>query len=156
MLATLAFFVTAAAAIAYRRRRDTGWLLRLDRKIATRDLVAFLCMYVVAIGVSFAPHAHWVRPTVAVLLLLGYAYYAYLNLRESSEGEKEGVRGPHVSSSVHLGPSARPRGSRPDLLLQPDGPFRLAGSRHVWQLERISARRCSCLRGTANEEYHAL
>ena len=42
MLATLGFFVTAAAAIAYRRRRETGWRLDIDRKILGRDLVNIL------------------------------------------------------------------------------------------------------------------
>ncbi len=32
---------------------------------------------------------HWARPAVAIGLLLGYASYLYLNLRETMEGEKE-------------------------------------------------------------------
>ncbi len=89
MLSTLAFFVTALAAWGYRRRRQQGWRLALNRKVATRDLGFFLPLYTTAIAVSFTPRGHWARPLTAVALLLCYSYYVYLNLRESQEGEKE-------------------------------------------------------------------
>jgi cation:H+ antiporter len=89
MLATLAFFVTAAAAFAYRGRRETGARLAVNRSVLSRDLSYFLVMYAIAIGVSFAPAGHLTRWVVAAALVLGYLYYAYLNLRESAESEKE-------------------------------------------------------------------
>ncbi len=89
MLATLAFFVTALAAFVYRRRRPTGWRLRINREVLSRDLGFFLPLYGAAIGVSFAPVGHWGRYAVAAGLLGAYSYYVYLNLRESGEGEKE-------------------------------------------------------------------
>jgi cation:H+ antiporter len=89
MLATLAFFVTALAAWVYRSRRATGPQLTVNRRILTRDLGFFLPLYGAAIGVSFAPVGHWVRVFVAVGLIAVYAFYLYLNLRETMEGEKD-------------------------------------------------------------------
>ena len=89
MLATLAFFVTALGAILYRRRRDCGWRFEVNTRVASRDLGFFLPLYALAIGISFSPVGHWTRPLVAVLLMVGYGVYVYLNLRESAQGEKE-------------------------------------------------------------------
>ena len=89
MLATLAFFVTAAAAWAYRRRRRWGWRLHVNRRVVSRDIGFFLPLYGAAIGVSFAPVGHWGRWAVALGLLAAYGCYLYLNLRETMEGEKE-------------------------------------------------------------------
>jgi cation:H+ antiporter len=89
MLSTLAFFVTALAAWGYRKRRDTGWRLRINRSILSRDLAFFLPLYGSAIAVSFLRPGHWGRPALAVLLLAAYGCYLYLNLRETAEGEKE-------------------------------------------------------------------
>jgi cation:H+ antiporter len=90
MLATLGFFVTAAAAVAYRRRRATGWRLALDRAVVSRDLSFFVPLYACAIGVSFAPvDMRWIRWVVAAGLLGAYGLYLYLNLSESAESEKK-------------------------------------------------------------------
>ena len=89
MLGTLAFCVTALAAVVYRGRRTTGWHLDIDRQILGRDLGFFVPLYGAAIAVSFAPPGHWGRPTVAIGLVLAYCFYLYLNLRETMEGEKE-------------------------------------------------------------------
>ncbi len=89
MLATLAFFVTALAAFVYRRRRPTGWRLRINRAVLSRDLSFFIPLYGTAIAVSFAPETHWGRYAVAAGLIAVYAYYVYLNLRETAEGAKD-------------------------------------------------------------------
>lgn len=89
MLATLAFFVTALAAWVYRRRREWGVRLLVDRRVVCRDLGFFLPLYGCAIAVSFAPVGSPVRWVVAAGLLASYGYYLYLNLRETSEGKKE-------------------------------------------------------------------
>jgi len=89
MLSTLAFFVTALAAFIYRGRRPTGWRLRINRKVLTRDLGFFLPLYGAAIAVSFSHGGHWGRYGLAGVLILVYAYYVRLNLRETAEGEKE-------------------------------------------------------------------
>lgn len=89
MLATLGFFVTAGAALLYRRRRETGIRLNIDRGILRRDLGFFVPLYGAAIAVSFTPVGSWSRPVVAVGLVMAYAFYLYLNLRETMEGEKD-------------------------------------------------------------------
>jgi len=89
MLATLGFFVTAGAALLYRRRRETGIRLNIDAGILRRDLGFFVPLYAAAIAVSFAPTGHWGRPAVAVALVLAYGFYLYLNLRETMESEKD-------------------------------------------------------------------
>ena len=89
MLSTAAFFVTALSAWAYRRRRENGWRLAVNRKVVRRDLGFFAPLYAAAIAISFTPVGHWTRKLVALGLLICYAYYVYLNLREVGEGEKE-------------------------------------------------------------------
>jgi cation:H+ antiporter len=89
MLSTLAFFITALAAWVYRKRREAGARLRVNRGIVSRDLGFFLPLYGSAIGISFLPVGHWGRHAVALGLLGAYACYLYLNLRETAEGEKE-------------------------------------------------------------------
>jgi cation:H+ antiporter len=89
MLSTLAFFVTALSAWAYRKRRETAWRLRVNRQVLSRDLSFFLPLYAGAIAASFVPEPHPGRYLVAVVLLLAYGYYLYLNFRESAESEKE-------------------------------------------------------------------
>ncbi len=89
MLATLAFFVTALSAWVYRKRREAGPRLTVNRRILTRDLGFFLPLYSAAIAVSFTPVGYWLRLFVAVGLVVAYAFYLYLNLRETMEGEKE-------------------------------------------------------------------
>jgi cation:H+ antiporter len=89
MLATLGFFVTAAAAFGYRRRRETGSRLKLDAAVVSRDLGSFVPPYACAIAVSFAPVGHWVRWVVAAGLLGAYGWYLYQNLRDSAESEKK-------------------------------------------------------------------
>jgi len=89
MLSTLAFFITALAALVYRRRRERGWRLLINRQVASRDLGFFLPAYGAALTISFTPVGHWGRKLVALGLLGAYGYYLYLNLRESAEGGKE-------------------------------------------------------------------
>jgi cation:H+ antiporter len=88
MLATLAFFVTALAVWVYRRRREAGARLSVDREVVARDLGFFFPMYAAAIGVSFTPIGHWMRWVVAFGLLGGYVLYVWLNFRETGESEK--------------------------------------------------------------------
>jgi len=89
MLSTLAFFVTATSAWIYQRRRRTGWRLRVNRQVMSRDLGFFLPLYAAAVSSSFLPDPHMGRPLVALGLLAVYAYYVYLNFRESAEGAKD-------------------------------------------------------------------
>lgn len=88
MLATLGFFMTAGSAWVYRRRRAAGPRLQINRGVVGRDLGFFIPLYSIAISAAFLPDPHWGRRAVALGLVVAYAYYVYLNLRESEESEK--------------------------------------------------------------------
>jgi cation:H+ antiporter len=79
MLTTLAFTITALAAIIWRRRRRTGARICVSPVILSRDLRYFFPMYIVAISASWLPAgpARWL---VCLFLLLSYAYYVKVNL----------------------------------------------------------------------------
>lgn len=90
MLATLAMFVTGVAIIAFRRRRATGIVARVDTGILWRDARAFLVAYPIAIAAAFLPpdlrQYSWI---VAVGLLLLYARYVRAHMREERDEELE-------------------------------------------------------------------
>jgi cation:H+ antiporter len=90
MLATLAMFVTGAAIFAFRRRRPTGTVARVDLGVLGRDARAFLVTYSVAIGAAFLPPPF--RPylwLVAIGLLVLYALYVRSHLREERDADLE-------------------------------------------------------------------
>jgi cation:H+ antiporter len=88
MLSTLGFFITGAAALTFRRRRRTGSVVVINRRVLMRDLTHFLAFYLPAIGVSFAPR--WIGLVVCGCLLAGYGRYLYVNLTEKATLETEG------------------------------------------------------------------
>ncbi len=76
MLATLAMFVTGVAILAFRRRREAGSDVAVNRRILVHDVRWFLLGYVIAIGSAFLPAdlvaARW---AVAAGLLVLYGWY---------------------------------------------------------------------------------
>jgi cation:H+ antiporter len=80
MLSTLAFAITAIAALVYMHRREKGATLCLDRAILGRDLCYFLPMYALAVATSWLPQGP-LRWLACVLLLGGYIHYVIANLR---------------------------------------------------------------------------
>jgi cation:H+ antiporter len=90
MLATLAMFVTGIAMLAFRRRRPTGTVARVDIAVLGHDARAFLIAYAVAIGAAFLPAP--LRPfswVVAILLVVLYAVYVRAHLREERDADLE-------------------------------------------------------------------
>ena len=90
MLATLAMFVTGVAMLAFRRRRATGTVARVDLGLVARDARAFLVGYAIAIGAAFLPAE--LRPyswLVAIGLLGLYVVYVRAHLREERDSELE-------------------------------------------------------------------
>jgi cation:H+ antiporter len=96
LLATLAMFVTGAAAVAYRKRREQGMEIRcreasvgeefpwcktpgkdviVDRKTIARDVGFFLVFFAVAAGVGIVELPLGLRIGLAALLVAAYAYY---------------------------------------------------------------------------------
>ena len=78
MLATLAMFVTGAAALLMRRRRVNGTTLAVDPSVVGHDLAYFAVAYTIAIGAAFLPvDLEWPRRLIAVLLLVIYGRHVW-------------------------------------------------------------------------------
>src|ERR671921_2184533 len=96
LLATLAMFVTGAAAVVYRKRREQGMEIRcraasvgdefpwcktpgkdviVDQKTIARDVGFFLVFFAVAAGVGIVELPLGMRIGLAALLVAAYAYY---------------------------------------------------------------------------------
>jgi cation:H+ antiporter len=91
MLSTLAMFVTGAGVIAFRRRRRFGIEMPVDTGVLVHDIRYFVAAYAVAIAAAFLPpELGFLKPIVAVLLVLWYALYVkghFDDEREASEEE---------------------------------------------------------------------
>jgi len=90
MLATLAMFVTGLAVLAFRRRRPSGVVARVDATLVARDVRAFLVAYALAIGAALLPASF--RPVtlvVAGLLVVLYVHYVRAHLAEERPSELE-------------------------------------------------------------------
>ncbi|MFZ3170803.1 MAG: sodium:calcium antiporter [Carboxydocellales bacterium] len=89
MLSTLAFFVTGAAAVWFRRsnRVNGFWRniqdLKLDRHVMLRDLSYFMVMYTIAIAASLVD-AYSIKVLIAVALVVSYIVYV---IRTCQHGE---------------------------------------------------------------------
>ena len=79
MLATLAMFVTGAAAIIKHRKNSS---MNIDTIVLSRDLRYFLIVYAVAIAAAFLP-MFWMKAIVAAFLVIAYAQYAYKTIKGS-------------------------------------------------------------------------
>jgi cation:H+ antiporter len=76
MLSTLAMFVTGAGVIAFRGRRATGTVMRVDTGVLVHDIRYFVVAYSLAIAAAFLPPSlGFLKPLVAVVLLGIYAWY---------------------------------------------------------------------------------
>ena len=76
MLGTLAMCVTGLAVIGFRKRRQQGVMVAVDRTILLHDLRWFGLGYALAIAAAFLPAGlELVKAGVAILLLVLYAWY---------------------------------------------------------------------------------
>jgi cation:H+ antiporter len=75
MLTTLAMVVIAVAVLAYARSNGRSLDLDGDRTVLRQDLGYFLVMYALAMGAGLL-HARAVNWVLAIVLVLGYAFYA--------------------------------------------------------------------------------
>ena len=91
MLATLAFFISALAVIAFRRSVRP---MTVDQDVVRRDLVFFMAAYSIAIAASFLP---WPgsKNLCALVLIIFYIYYVFKTVR-SSVGRQEYGRPPNL------------------------------------------------------------
>ncbi len=76
MLSTLAMFVTGAGVVFYGRRRAARDEMPVDTRTLGKDVRYFYMTYAIAVGSAFIPiEFGWVRPVIAVLLIVLYALY---------------------------------------------------------------------------------
>lgn len=80
MLSTLAFFVSGLAVVAYAAMKKRDSTLKINSKVITTDLLFFLIVYTIAIGVSFL-HSRIINIIAACFLTLSYCYYLWLTLQ---------------------------------------------------------------------------
>jgi cation:H+ antiporter len=80
MLTTLAMVVISVAVFAYTRSNGRSVELDGDRTVLRQDLGYFLVMYALAMGAGLL-HARAVNWVLAVVLVLGYAFYARRHFR---------------------------------------------------------------------------
>lgn len=89
MLGTLAMFVTGFSAWVCNGRRTGRKSMDVDRAAVSRDLKYFMAMYLLAVSAAVLPH--WCRPIVAVLLFLGYLFYAWTAVHSGQTISDEGI-----------------------------------------------------------------
>jgi cation:H+ antiporter len=80
MLTTLAMVVIAVAVLVYARSNGRSVELDGDRTVLRQDLGYFLVMYALALGAGLL-HVRIVNWVLAVVLLVGYAFYARRHFR---------------------------------------------------------------------------
>lgn len=81
MLATVAFFITGASALVFRRKNVP---LRLDAKVVNHDLKFFLIVYSLAILASFLP-TETLKNGAALTLVGAYGIYVYQTIRDCKD-----------------------------------------------------------------------
>lgn len=100
MLGTIAYFVVGVTALSARKRRDLGAQLSFDQQSASRDVLWFLGIFIVAIGFS-AVHTYWVKVLVALGLISAYFTYAFRQLGKEV-GEQRALEPLHFHRSVSV------------------------------------------------------
>lgn len=86
MLATLAFFVTGAAVLAYNLLGKRERVMKVDTRVVSRDLTFFLILYGGAILATFCHEHMAVRIPVAIALVAAYVVYLWVTLKSEAEG----------------------------------------------------------------------
>ncbi|HEU0168479.1 MAG TPA: sodium:calcium antiporter [Chloroflexota bacterium] len=100
MLGTVAYCVVGATALGARKRRQLGSELRFDQRGASRDVLWFLGIFIVAIAFSLV-HVHWIKVLVAFGLIAAYFAYAFGELGEAV-GEQRALSPLHFHRSVSV------------------------------------------------------
>jgi len=88
MLSTLALGVVGLTVLSQRVTRSTGERVTAERAPIQRDVTVFAVAYTLAIGAAFVPvDIGWIRPAVAIGLVVIYALYVRAHLiEERAEG----------------------------------------------------------------------
>jgi cation:H+ antiporter len=112
MLTTLAMLVIAVAVLAYARANGRSLELDGDRVVLRQDLGYFLVMYALAMaaGLVHVRPLHWV---LAVVLVVGYAFYARRHFRAPVVARLEQEGGSEVKPLYASAVLKRPRHELP-------------------------------------------
>jgi cation:H+ antiporter len=89
MLTTLAMVVIAVAVLYYARGDARGLDLAIDRRTIQQDLGYFLVMYALAM-VAGLLHIKAINVCLAIVLVVGYAYYVRRHFQAPDTGSTEG------------------------------------------------------------------
>jgi cation:H+ antiporter len=112
MLTTLAMVVIALAVFAYARSNGRSLELDGDRTVLRQDLGYFLVMYALAMGAGLL-HARAVNWVLAVVLVLGYVFYARRHFRAPVVARLEEEGGTEVRPLYAAAVLRRPRHELP-------------------------------------------
>jgi cation:H+ antiporter len=92
LLATLALFIVGASALGFRRRRQNGTEIVIEKRTTRRDIIYFLVLFAVAAGAGIVALPTYVKVLVAIVLVAAYAFYVW---RTIVKGEEELEDTPH-------------------------------------------------------------
>ena len=89
LLATLAMFVVGAGILAFRRRRENGADLVIDKRTTRRDVIFFLIFFALAAGAGIVALPTYVKVIVAVVLVAAYVFYVWQTIVSGGGAEGE-------------------------------------------------------------------
>jgi len=85
LLATLAMFIVGITALGFRRRRENGTELVIEKRTTRRDVVYFLVAFAVAAGAGIVALPTYVKVLVAIVLVGAYVYYVWRTIVAGGE-----------------------------------------------------------------------
>src|SRR5918999_899839 len=89
LLATLAMFIVGITALGFRRRRENGMELVIEKRTTRRDVVYFLVAFAVAAGAGIVALPTYVKVLVAIVLVAAYAFYVWRTIVKGGEALEE-------------------------------------------------------------------
>jgi cation:H+ antiporter len=90
LLATLAMFVVGVSVLGFRRRRENGTDIVIDKRVVGQDVGFFFVCFAIAAGAGIVALPNYVRVVVAILLVGAYAVYVWRTIKAGGESEEEG------------------------------------------------------------------
>ncbi len=90
LLATLAMFVVGVSVLGFRRRRENGTDIVIDKRVVGQDIGFFFVCFAIAAGAGIVALPTYVKVVLAILLVGAYAVYVYRTIVAGGESEEEG------------------------------------------------------------------
>lgn len=89
LLATLGMCIVGASALGYRRRRESGAEVAVNKGVTRRDLRYFLPCFLAAGAAGFLPLPLYAKVGLAAILVGAYAYYVWQTIKGGGEEQEE-------------------------------------------------------------------